>query len=82
MSDLDKFDIEHEQWREYEWTDPQSGERVTYRINAPVTLYLRKGGTTHRVVDSAGVAHSVPSVGQLGCVLRWKNPADVSPVNF
>lgn len=69
-----------EQWREYEWTDPTSGNRVTYRINKPAALYYRTGGTTHRVVDSEGVAHVTPAPGQMGSVLRWFAPE--TPVSF
>lgn len=78
MSALKEFDISHELWREYEW-DSRS---VPYRINNPVSLFLRPGGTTHRVVDSEGIVHCVPSVGIMGCVLRWKNPKGTPPVNF
>ena len=75
---LTKYDISNELWREYEW----DGRHTPYRINAPVTLYLRKGGSTHRVVDSNGVAHCMPAVGDMGCVLRWKNPTGEAPVDF
>lgn len=73
---LKEFDISHEMWREYDWCG-----RI-YRINNPVTLYLRPGGSTHRVVDKDGIAHCVPSVGVMGCVLRWQNPSGEKPVNF
>ena len=78
MSELLEFDISHELWREYEW----EGRSVPYRIEVPQLLFLRPGGSTHRIVDSEGVAHCVPSVGVMGCVLRWKNPDDAPPVNF
>ena len=55
-----------EEWREYDFRD-----RV-YRINNPVALYYRKGGTTHRVVDSEGVSHLVPAPGYNSCVVRFK----------
>lgn len=54
-----------EEWREYDF-----GRRV-YRIDKPVTLWTRPGGTTHRVLDSEGVTHCVPAPGQFGCALRW-----------
>ncbi len=77
MSDgLKSFDISHELWREYDWNG-----RV-YRIVNPTMLFLRPGGSTHRVVDLNGVVHCVPSVGVFGCVLRWKNPDGKPPVNF
>lgn len=76
---LQEFDISHELWREYEWPARMS---FPYRINAPVKLFIRPGGSTHRVVDSDGVVHCVPSVGVEGCVLRWKNPEGTPSVNF
>lgn len=54
-----------ELWREYDF-----GGRV-YRIDNPQVLYLRTGGTTHRVEDSDEVVHCVPAPGHFGCVLRW-----------
>lgn len=66
MSDLIKSDLTGtEKWREYDF-----GGR-TYRIDNPVTLFFRKAGTTHRVVDSNGIVHCVPAPGHFGCVLRW-----------
>jgi hypothetical protein len=53
-----------------------------YRINNPKKLFVRDGGITHSVVDSEGIVHCVPTVGYLGCVLRWKNPDGEPPVNF
>lgn len=76
MSDLTKSDITVEAWREYDF-----GGRV-YRIENPVDLYMRPGGTTHRVVDAQGIAHCVPAPGQLGCVLRWKSQPGLPPVKF
>jgi hypothetical protein len=65
MSELSQNDISNELWREYDF-----GGRV-YRIENPVTLFMRSGGTTHRVVDSVNVTHCVPAPGVNGCVLRW-----------
>jgi hypothetical protein len=65
MSDLVENDISTEAYREYDF-----GERV-YRITNPVKLFFRKGGSTHRVVDSDGVVHCLPGPGYCGCVLRW-----------
>lgn len=73
---LEQFDVTTELWREYDFAD-----RV-YRIEFPKTLYLRKGGTTHRVVDSNGVAHCLPAPGNGNCVLRWMNKDAENPVNF
>ena len=58
--------LKSEQWREYDF-----GSRV-YRIDNPLRLFTRPGGTTHRVLDAFGVVHCVPAPGQNGCVLRWK----------
>lgn len=76
MNELKEFDISKERWREYDW-----GGRI-YRINAPRQLFLRPGGSTHRVVDNLGIVHCVPSVGVMGCVLRWENKDHNKPVNF
>jgi hypothetical protein len=75
-SELESRDISAELWREYDF-----GGRV-YRINSPSSLYTRKGGTTHRVVDKDGVVHCVPAPGVNGCVLRWKNLDPKKPVTF
>ena len=80
MSDLVKYDISHELWREYEW----EGRSKPYRIDNPLELFIRPGGTTHRVTSKIHgeiVAHCVPSVGEKGCVLRWGNK-DSNPVHF
>lgn len=61
-----KHDLTPELWREYDF-----GGRV-YRIENPVALYTRPGGTTHRVEDANGVVHCVPAPGVGGCALRWK----------
>lgn len=71
---MEAKDISHELWREYEFGG------TTYRINSPKELYV--GSTTHRVVDSEGVAHCCPAPGEHGCVVRWKNPDGTPPVNF
>lgn len=75
-SELKKLDLSDEQWREYDWCG-----RI-YRIDNPQWLYIRFGGTTHRVVDSEGVTHCVPTVGVQGCVLRWKVKDGENPVAF
>ncbi len=75
-TELKDYDISKELWREYDW------DGRVYRIDKPLRLYIRPGGTTHRVVDGDGVVHCVPSVGVMGCVLRWRNADGYSPVNF
>ena len=76
MSDLIKADLTTEAYREYDF-----GGRV-YRIEAPITLFYRPGGTTHRVVTAEGVVHCIPAPGVGGCVLRWQNKDTSVPVNF
>jgi hypothetical protein len=71
-----KNSITTEAFREYDF-----GGRV-YRINKPKTLFMRPGGTTHRVVDSKGMVHCVPAPGFNGCILRWQNKDTKVPVNF
>jgi hypothetical protein len=78
---MEPKDISAEAWREYEWPLADGSTR-TYRIDEPAKLYTRPGGTTHRVVDAAGVTHGVPTVGEKGCVLRWKNKDGYQPVQF
>lgn len=75
-TELNIQDITTEEYREYDFLG-----RV-YRIENPKELYLRRGGTTHRVVDFNGVVHCVPAPGIQGCVLRWKNKNTSVPVNF
>lgn len=73
---LQKRSIDEELWREYDWAGR------TYRIQNPKWVYIRPGGTTHRVVDSQGISHCLPSPGVMGCVVRWQNPETSEPVNF
>lgn len=72
---LIRKNISHETWREYE-----HGGQV-FRIEEPVALYMRLGGTTHRIVDKKGISHCHPIPGN-GCALRWKNPDGETPVTF
>ena len=69
-------DLTCELYREYDF-----GGRV-YRISDPVGLYIRDGGTTHRVVDVDGMTHCVPTVGVNGCALRWIDRDPATPVKF
>jgi hypothetical protein len=81
---LARKSIDQEIWREYEWEYFLGTTRVIcrYRINKPQFVYIRSGGTTHRVVDGEGIAHCIPAPGSMGCVLRWLNPEGEVPVNF
>lgn len=74
-------DLSDEDWREYEF-DNGSGEPTVYRIPNPQKLFFRKGGSTHRILDSKGVVHCVPAPGKEGCVLRWKTKDGLPPVKF
>lgn len=62
-----------ELWREYLLP---GGE--LYRIDNPQVVIFREGGSTHRVLDLAGVVHCVPAPGATNTVLRWKT-ADGQP---
>lgn len=73
---MEQKDITVETYREYDFAG-----RV-YRIDNPVSLWLRPGGTTHRVVDASNVVHCCPAPGVNGCVLRWLNKDISVPVNF
>ena len=72
-------DITSENWREYEWLT-EHGIR-TLRIKDPLTLYMREGGTTHRVWDG-NIAYCIPAPGFFGCVLRWSPKDPIHPVAF
>jgi hypothetical protein len=75
--------LSDEEWREYRWqytADTGGMLTMVYRVNNPIALYYRKGGTTHRVVDVHGVTHVVPAPGYLGAVLTWYAPSN--PVAF
>jgi hypothetical protein len=76
MSNLQVFDITTEKWREYDF-----GGRV-YRIDNPKTLFIRPGGSTHRVLGDDGVVHCLPIPGSCGCVLRWANHDPANPCEF
>lgn len=77
---LQAADLSAEEWREYEFGELT--QRVTVRIASPKTMYYRRGGTTHRVVDSEGVVWCVPVPGAFGCVLRWKVKPGQPEVQF
>ena len=74
MSEVIKHEFHNEAWREYEFGG------IVYRINNPVALYMRPGGTTHRVLDADGIVHIVPAVGEHGCVVRYKPVDGTEPV--
>lgn len=71
-------DISCELWREYDIP----GRESAYRITNPTKLFIRPGGSTHRVLDMEGVIHCVPAPGFNGCVLRWKSADSAKPVKF
>lgn len=70
------LDISTEEWRLYSWIDPVSMQSVSHGIDKPQRLYI--GRSTHRVVDSVGITHLVPSIGQLGCAVTFKADPEVS----
>lgn len=76
--ELTAGDLSDEEWREYEFADG-----TVYRIDHPKILYLRLGGTTHRVVDETGLIHCVAFPGPWGSTrLRWKPKNPMKPVTF
>ena len=75
-SGAEEHDVTCEEWREYDFSG-----RV-YRITSPKTVWFRKDGTTHRVVDSENIVHCLPYPGVNGCVLRWKTKDSAQPVRF
>lgn len=82
--ELIEHDTTSEEYREYVWRF--NGEECVYRITSPVKLYLRRTGkeygSTHRVLDAAGIVHCVPSIGVWGCAMRCKPKDPSKPVSF
>jgi hypothetical protein len=76
MNDLVEKSLEKELYREYDFCDR------LYKIDKPVKLFYREGGSTHRVVDRENVVHCLPAPGFNGCVLRWKGMDEKNPVQF
>ena len=74
------LDLTSEAYREYVQA---ANPHEAYRINNPVALYRREGGTTHRVVDESGLVHCVPC-GALhpNTIIRWRNKDITNPVNW
>jgi hypothetical protein len=70
------FCLASEEWREYEF-----GGKV-YRISNPARLFIRVGGSTHRILDGVGIVHCVPAPGEHGCILRWKTRDGFKPCEF
>ena len=68
-------DLRDEEWREYHI----EGRKFPYRINRPVTLYMRKGGTGHRVLDADGIVHWIPMKNTL---ITWKPKNINDPVKW
>lgn len=69
---MKELDISIELWREYHYKDS------TYRIEKPLKLYIKEGGSGHRVVDADGITHWCP-VNIWHCI-RWYAPEQ--PVSF
>ena len=51
-----------------------------HEIVDPIAVYIRPGGTTHRVVDSTGLVHCVafPNMGRT--TFTWRNHDQTTPV--
>lgn len=76
-SDLVKNDVSSEAWREVIYADG-----TVYRIDSPVTLWYRKGGSTLRILDAGGIVHLVPGPGYRGATHRWLPRDAARPVEF
>jgi len=70
-------DISDELYREVRLRDGS-----LYRIDNPKTLIIRKGGSTHRVVDALGLVHCYAAPENGHVVLRWKARDGLAPVAF
>lgn len=81
---VDVKDISHEVWRDYCWKCPVTGKMHNATFENPTGLVV--GKTTHRIIykdaDNARVASIVPAPGYMGCVVSWRNPDDMDPVQF
>ena len=67
-SEYIKADISDEIWREILFLTT----KIIYVIDRPVTLIIRKGGKTHRVIDEDGVVHCYVAPESGLSVIRWK----------
>jgi hypothetical protein len=77
--ELKQYDLRCELYREY----VIEGVAEAYRIDGPVSLFIRPGGSTHRVEDSNGVVHCIPFGTGCTTILRWMNrPEAESPCQF
>lgn len=74
--DMTKGDLTSEFSRSYHF-----GGQVVH-IAKPVSLYTRRGGTTHRVVDHTGMVFIVPAPGYHGCHIRVTPNDTNNPVQF
>lgn len=81
MSEYVRMPLIDEEYREYDFSD-SDGEPRVYRIDAPLLLVYREGGTTHDIVDRTGVVHCVPALGYFNCVLRRKAWPGKDSVSF
>jgi len=72
--DIPGRDISDEVFREYDFAGR------TYVITHPIMLYI--GKTAHRVVDEDGTVHIVPTVGEKGCVIRYRVKPGRTQVSF
>lgn len=54
----------------------------SYTIHNPVTLYIRDGGKTHRVLDAEGVVHCYVAPEYGNSVLSWVPRDPSTPVQF
>ncbi len=75
---MESHDLSGEIFREYDFENRDK----PYKIESPVKLFMRPGGSTHRVLDGKGVVHCVPAPGYCGCVVRWKPKDETNPVQF
>lgn len=80
-SGMIRGDLSDEEWREYDFDG-----RVV-RIEDPIALVMRPGGTTHRIIHlnedgTERIVTCVPAPGYNGCVLRWGARDGAPLVNF
>ena len=76
---MKRLDISDELWREYEYLDVTTSYKG-YHIENPVALFIKEGGTGHRIIDAEGVVHWIPV--NIPHVIRWKPKNPKKPVAF
>lgn len=83
---LKEFNLSKEQSRTYSIPVLDNGKITDireYKIDNPIKLFTREGGTTHRVQDETGQVHCVPAPSpKSGVTFTWIPKDKLLPVQF